>query len=127
MSNIFDDIKKAGAKIVDTTAKTATDIAKKGKDKATVISLENELAKAQRQLGAYVYTSRKTGIEDHDQMMQYIGRIADIEIQLNGYKVEDITKVEITPICPSCGAEVKEDAVFCEKCGAKVSSTLNEE
>lgn len=121
MNNILDDILKTGAKVVDTTAKAASDIAKKGKAKATVISLQNDLAKAQRQLGAYVYTSRKNGVEDHDQLMQYIGRIADIEVQLNYYKAEEMNDVEITPICPECGAEVAEDAMFCNRCGAKVS------
>ena len=122
MSKLLDDILKSGAKVVDTTAKAATNLAQKGKAKADIIALQNDLAKAQRQLGAYVYTSRKTGIEDHAQLMQYIGRIADIEVQLNSYKVEDVPSVEITPICPSCGAEVKDDAIFCEKCGAKISS-----
>ena len=117
--SVVDDILQKGAKVAGSTAKLAGDLMEKGKNKANQISLENDLAKAQRQLGAFVYTCKKNGVEDEEQLAKYCAKITEIEEQLNFYKSEGMSD-EVTAICPECGAEVRDNALFCMRCGTKL-------
>lgn len=117
--SVMDDILQKGAKVAGSTAKLAGDLVEKGKVKVSQLSIENELAKAQRQLGAFVYTCKKNGVEDEQQLAEYCAKITDIEEQLNFYKTEGMSD-EVVAICPECGAEVRENALFCVRCGTKL-------
>ncbi len=52
-------IKEQSMQFVDTAYKAAMDIADKGKNQLDLASQQNRLAKAQRQLGALVYSLHK--------------------------------------------------------------------
>ena len=56
----IDRILEAGAKAVDTAKKTATDLAREGKRQTDLLALQGKKAKAERQLGALVYSLAKT-------------------------------------------------------------------
>ncbi len=120
MSDIFEKLKRTGTKIAETTAKTAGDLMEKGKTQVNKIAIENELAKAQRQLGIYVYECSKGAPSDAEVMESLLSAITDLEDKLDFYKTEGINDV-VEAICPECGCEVKEDATFCIRCGAKIS------
>ena len=109
-----------------------------------------KLARAQRQLGALVYSLAKGNEENQPLVDKYIEMISSIEADLNALKeslgpaAEVITHdldeepaegsgITIEPTvekdkkpdtdkktCPQCGAPVSEDALFCNKCGAQL-------
>ena len=52
-------LKEQGLQIMDTAKKTALDIADKGKNQLELLNQQARLSKAQRQLGALVYSLHK--------------------------------------------------------------------
>ena len=84
-------IKEQSMQFVDTAYKAAMDIADKGKNQLDLASQQNRLAKAQRQLGALVYSLHKADEENQPLVDKYIENIAEIE-----KAIEDI-KARMTP------------------------------
>lgn len=84
-------IKEQSMQFVDTAYKAAMDIADKGKNQLDLASQQNRLAKAQRQLGALVYSLHKADEENQPLVDKYIENIAEIE-----KAIEEI-KARMTP------------------------------
>lgn len=72
-------LKEQGMQLVDTAKKTALDIADKGKNQIDLLNQQARLSKAQRQLGALVYSLHKAGEENQPLVDKYIEAIADVE------------------------------------------------
>ena len=128
---LFDNILESSAKVADKVAKVTGEYIDKGKDKLNELSLENELSKAQKQLGALVYALHKNGENNEELVNQYIEEIAKIEAQLEAARAEakeegtvviDIEPEEVKAVkfCPTCGKDVDEDDAFCKYCGNAV-------
>lgn len=136
----FDRILETGANLVDSAKKTAVDLAQKGKKQADLLAAQAKQAKAERQLGALVYSLAKNAEENQLLVQKYVDAIAAIEAEINELKKE-VPEAEApeagepaaapesapeaeTPAakktCPQCGAEVEEDALFCNGCGAQL-------
>ena len=88
---IINKIKEQSMQFVDTAYKAAMDIADKGKNQLDLASQQNRLAKAQRQLGALVYSLHKANEENQPLVDKYIENIAEIE-----KAIEEI-KARMTP------------------------------
>ena len=122
------------------------DIADKGKNQLDLASQQNRLAKAQRQLGALVYSLAKGKEENQPLVDKYIEMIDNIEQEIARLKASltpaeaaeaeyvvheevpadqpEAPAAEAAPeehkACPQCGAPVSDDALFCNKCGAQL-------
>ncbi|MBQ8646819.1 MAG: zinc ribbon domain-containing protein [Oscillospiraceae bacterium] len=138
----FDLLMKKGAEVAEAAKRTAVDLADKGKKQVDLVNEQAKLAKAQRQLGALVYSLAKNGEENQPLVDKYIQAIADIEAAIEELKAEGVEVEEPVeePIvvdvveepaaepadepkpntCPQCHAEVQEDALFCNQCGAQL-------
>lgn len=142
-------LKEQGLQLVDTAKKTAQDLADKGKNQLDLINQQARLSKAQRQLGALVYSLHKAGEENQPLVDKYIEAIAEVEKAIEEIKAnmnpeeymeteaqaeeevvmpEEEGEIEEEPvqlrgetkICPVCKAEVDGDALFCNHCGAQL-------
>ena len=134
-------LKEQGLQLVDSAKKTAQDLADKGKNKLDLLNQQARLSKAQRQLGALVYSLHKAGEENPALVEKYINAVAEVEAQetaeteeapaeetaaeKNAESEETIEEEPIhlrgeTKICPVCKAEVDGDAMFCNHCGAQL-------
>ena len=127
-------LKEQGLQLVDSAKKTAQDLADKGKNKLDLLNQQARLSKAQRQLGALVYSLHKAGEENPALVEKYIDAVAEVEAQEAADATEDAPeqeqeeKIEEEPIqlrgetkiCPVCKAEVDGDALFCNHCGAQL-------
>ena len=129
MRKIFDDLLETSANIADQVVKTAGEYIDKGKDKIDEISLKNDLAKAQKQLGILVYTMHKTGEQNEELFNQYIDDIDKIELEIReyaekakgnnqAYVQKDEPKTDVVKFCHNCGAEMSIEDSFCKNCGA---------
>lgn len=124
----IDRILEAGAKAVDTAKKTATDLAREGKRQTDLLALQGKKAKAERQLGALVYSLAKNGEENRPLVEKYIAAIGALDDKIHELKNRSAAEGEApidvpetpTKTCPQCGCEVEEDALFCSGCGAQL-------
>lgn len=87
----IDMLKEQGMQLFDTAKKTAQDIADKGKNQLELLNQQARLSKAQRQLGALVYSLHKAGEENQPLVDKYIAAVAEVE-----KAIEDI-KASMTP------------------------------
>ena len=60
----FDKILRAGSKAAESAKKTAAELADKGKKQVNLVNEQSKLARAQRQLGALVYSLHVNGEEN---------------------------------------------------------------
>ena len=141
----FNKIKEMGLEYAEKGRNAAMDLAERGKTQAKIVNAQAKLARAQRQLGALVYSLAKGNEENQPLVDKYIEMIGTIEAELASLKESlDPAAVEISPeppaepaddisaqaaaetgsqpekkTCPQCGAPVSDDALFCNKCGAQ--------
>ena len=137
----FNKIKEMGLEYAEKGKNAALDLAEKGKTQAMILNEQGKLLKAQRQLGALVYSLAKGKDENQPLVDKYIELIDNIEQELTRLKAS-LTPAEATEVefvihqeeeapeeepaapqhksCPQCGAPVSEDALFCNKCGAQL-------
>ena len=140
-------LKEQGLQLVDSAKKTAQDLADKGKNKLDLLNQQARLSKAQRQLGALVYSLHKAGEENPALVEKYIDAVAEVEkanmtdderAEVEAQEAAENTEPEAAPAedeeieeepiqlrgetktCPVCKAEVDGDALFCNHCGAQL-------
>lgn len=139
-------LKEQGLQLVDTAKKTAQDLADKGKNQLDLLNQQARLSKAQRQLGALVYSLHKAGEENQPLVDKYIEAVAEVEkaieeikanmsdeerVEAEAAEAADAEEEEVieeepvqlrgeTKTCPVCKAEVDGDALFCNHCGAQL-------
>lgn len=135
----FNKIKAMGLEYAEKGKNAAMDLAEKGKTQALLVNEQGKLLKAQRQLGALVYSLAKGKEENQPLVDKYIEMIDHIEQEIARLKAsltpaeaaeveyvvhEEAPAAEAAPeehkACPQCGAPVSDDALFCNKCGAQL-------
>ena len=142
----FNKIKEMGLEYAEKGKNAALDLAEKGKTQAMIVNEQGKLLKAQRQLGALVYSLAKGKEENQPLVDKYIEMIDSIEQEIARLKAEltpdEAAEVEFVvheeepaaeveepaaqpapeahKSCPQCGAPVSDDALFCNKCGAQL-------
>ena len=142
----FNKIKEMGREYAEKGKNAVQDLAEKGKTQALIVNEQGKLLKAQRQLGALVYSLAKGKEENQPLVDKYIEMIDTIEQEIARLKatltpaeaaeVEYVVHEEASAAepeapaaapapeehktCPQCGAPVSDDALFCNKCGAQL-------
>ena len=135
----FNKIKAIGLEYAEKGKNAAMDLAEKGKTQALLVNEQGKLLKAQRQLGALVYSLAKGKEENQPLVDKYIEMIDTIEQEITRLKAtltpaeaaevdyeapmeeaEEAAPGTARPACPQCGAPVSDDALFCNKCGAQL-------
>ena len=126
----FNKIKEMGLEYAEKGKNAAKDLAEKGKTQALIVNEQGKLLKAQRQLGALVYSLAKGKEENQPLVDKYIemidsieGEIARLKASLNPVETAEVEFTEAEEprkTCPQCGAPVSDDALFCNKCGAQL-------
>ena len=146
----FNKIKEMGLEYAEKGKNAALDLAEKGRTQAKIVNAQGKLYRAQRQLGALVYSLAKGNEENQPLVDKYIEMIANIEQEIADLKAslepdaiiettfeekdeaDDVTEdaptasaeekpeADEAKTCPQCGAPVSDDALFCNKCGAQL-------
>lgn len=101
-------LKEQGLQLVDSAKKTAQDLADKGKNKLDLLNQQARLSKAQRQLGALVYSLHKAGEENPALVEKYIDAVAEVEKAIEEIKA-DMTEDERAEV-EAQEADAAEDA-----------------
>ena len=109
----FNKIKEMGLEYAEKGKNAALDLAEKGRTQAKIVNAQSKLYKAQRQLGAMVYSLAKGNEENQPLVDKYIEMIANIEQELSDLKasLEPDTVIETTfEETEEAAAEVTADA-----------------
>ena len=137
----FNKIKEMGLEYAEKGKNAALDLAEKGRTQAKIVNAQSKLYKAQRQLGALVYSLAKGNEENQPLVDKYIEMIANIEQELSDLKasLEPDTVIETTfeeteeaaddvtadaaaePAEPAEAKPEDDEAKTCPQCGAPVS------
>ena len=102
-------LKEQGLQLVDSAKKTAQDLADKGKNKLDLLNQQARLSKAQRQLGALVYSLHKAGEENPALVEKYIDAVAEVEKAIEEIKA-NMTEDERAEVEAQEAVEAAEDA-----------------
>ena len=121
----LNELRSLAANMTGKVVSATGELVEKGKKQVDILSLENKLAKAQRQLGALVYSLSRNGQQNPALVQKYIDEIAQLESQLEqasqtGKQDEFVTVTTASPVCPQCGRAVSQEDVFCSGCGARL-------
>jgi len=136
----FNKIKELGIEYAEKGKSVAIELAEKGKAQAQIVTEQAKLAKAERQLGALVYSLAKGKEENQPLVDKYIDMIGSIEQKIEQLKAtltpaekEEVERVEQTmeqamdaeaaPAgeAPAEPAAPEAEAKTCPQCGAEVA------
>lgn len=118
MSINFENAFKQFSGVAEKAARGAGKLAQKGKETLDYKAVERELAAQQRQLGALAYESlRKGEALQPEEAEKYIKKINRLKNDLEELRPQSASS---TVVCKKCGACVREGAMFCSSCGAKL-------
>lgn len=109
----IDMLKEQGMQLFGTAKKTAQDIADKGKNQLELLNQQARLSKAQRQLGALVYSLHKAGEENPALVEKYIDAVAEVEKAIEDIKA-NMTEDERAEVEAQEAAEAAEDTPIVE-------------
>ena len=145
-----DTILAKSREYVEIGVSVASDLTEKGRTQARILSNQAKIGKAQRQLGALVYSLAKGNeenqpLQENRQLKAKLTPAEATEVENAAVDAEaDLADVMADPVqeepeassagapagtdadaagkkyCPQCGAEVAPDALFCTKCGAQL-------
>ena len=103
-------LKEQGLQLMDSAKKTAQDLADKGKNKLDLLNQQARLSKAQRQLGALVYSLHKAGEENPALVEKYIDAVAEVEKAIEEIKANmtDDERAEVEAQEAADAAETEE-------------------
>ena len=111
----WNKLKQTGAQVADSAVRTAGTLYEKGKKEARLMALDAKLGRAQRELGALVYSLRRTGEENEAFIEGLCEDIAAIEAKIAGLRAGGAQQPQAQPAaassvkcCPQCGAELLE-------------------
>ena len=125
----FNKIKEMGLEYAEKGKNAAMDLAERGKTQAKIVNEQTKLARAQRQLGALVYSLAKGNEKNLAALRESIGTPAAEAAPEPEAPADSVTiefpidaqpAAEEKKTCPQCGAPVSDDALFCNKCGAQL-------
>ena len=135
----FNKLKEMGLEYAEKGKNAALDLAERGKTQAKIVSEQAKLAKAQRQLGALVYSLAKGNEENQPLVDKYIEMIDSIEAEIIDLKAvrgtcaadaapaaAESTATEVVTMDlddePEAAPAADDEKKTCPQCGAPVSN-----
>ena len=136
----FNKLKEMGLEYAEKGKNAALDLAERGKTQAKIVSEQAKLAKAQRQLGALVYSLAKGNEENQPLVDKYIEMIDSIEAEIADRKAAlgtsaadatpadaestatEVVTMDLDDEPEAASAADDDEKKTCPQCGAPVSN-----
>lgn len=116
LENIISKVKNAA----DVAYKKTDEVMEKSKLMWSRNQINGDIKKAYEKLGNVIYRSVKTDNENVELVEEYIKQIDSLLSQLAQVN-EKIAELKNQVICKNCGLLNPSEAVYCSKCGSKLS------
>jgi hypothetical protein len=117
---IFEETVVKAKEIADITGKKAGEIINIQKMRVSAATLNSQISKLYEVLGRLAYDAAKTEADITAQSAQAISEIDEKREELCELKVK-IAEARGKRICPACRTGNNADALFCDKCGQKLT------
>ena len=114
----FNKIKEMGLEYAEKGKNAALDLAEKGKTQALIVNEQGKLLKAQRQLGALVYSLAKGKEENQPLVDKYIEMIDHIEQEITRLKASLLPKLHRKSTKPARSAVLPSRTMHCSATSA---------
>ncbi len=114
--NSFNSLLDKAISVANVAGKKTEEMVEASKLKIQEVSVNADLANCYEKIGSLVYSSKKFGADNEQEIAQLIAQADELLEQLAQLqaKREEIRKVRK---CPNCGASCATDAHFCSRCG----------
>lgn len=117
---LLEDVVVNAKSAVSTVGKKAGQIVDISKLRLNAADLNSEISKRFEALGRVIYDAKKTGNSADDLAGECIAAIDELYEQLDAVN-EQLSALRKKCICKGCGEENSQSAVYCSKCGRKLS------
>lgn len=126
MATTFDSVVDKAKDVAGQAGKQAEKVVEISKLKLQVSQINSELKKAYAKLGSAVYNMKKADYTDDGLIDSVTGEIDDLLGRKKAAEKQLAALRKLT-ICPTCGAKNPMDALFCNKCGARIAKGEKED
>lgn len=103
----------------DVVAKKTNEVLSVQKTKFTVASIKSQLSKDFETLGRLYFDMLSDDAEMSEEVKAIKEAIDEKSSQIEQLEAEIDEQKKVT-VCPTCGAKLSADAIFCSKCGEKL-------
>ena len=123
--NSFNSLLDKAISVANVAGKKTEEMVEASKLKIQEVSVNADLANCYEKIGSLVYSSKKFGADNEQEIAQLIAQADELLEQLAQLqaKREEIRKVRK---CPNCGASCATDAHFCSRCGMVLHEETSE-
>lgn len=118
---LFEDVVVNAKSAVDVVGKKASKIVDVSKLRISAADLNNEISKRFETIGRTVYEAKKTGNDSSDLITESVAAIDDLYEQLDAVNSQ-LASAREKLICKNCGQVNEQGAVYCSKCGQKLTN-----
>ena len=104
--NSFNSLLDKAISVANVAGKKTEEMVEASKLKIQEVSVNADLANCYEKIGSLVYSSKKFGADNEQEIAQLIAQADEL--------LEQLAQVRK---CPNCGASCATDAHFCSRCG----------
>jgi ribosomal protein L37AE/L43A len=123
---VLDDVIVNAKSAADAVGKKASKLVDISKLRISEANIRNDLAKQYESLGREVYEAQKAGSDFSAAVSSGSAAIDSLKEQLNAI-CEQLAAAREKMVCPECGHENEQGAVFCSKCGHSLTGNSSEQ
>lgn len=118
--SMIDDMWVNAKSAAETVGKKAGQMLDRSKLRLAVMDVKGELSKKYRLLGKLCYEAHKSGKDYTESQQALLENITELNAQLASLR-DMLAGIEKKVKCAACGSYNQKGALFCSKCGARLT------
>jgi len=115
----FDDFVARAKAVARTAGEKTNEMLELARLKLKAAELNGEISKSLEGLGRIYYDAKKSGTDADAVLEAGMAAIDEQQAQLDAVRAK-INEHKNGAICPGCGSNMPDDAVYCSRCGGKL-------